>query len=187
VTPINYPDLVYDNHQVEPPKTPEEGYDLTEDLAEKAIGFIADLKQVAPDKPFFLYFAPGATHAPHHVPKQWADKYKGNSTTAGTRIARRYSRSRRKLGIMPKEPSSPAMTPTCRIGRSSPQTTETLCANDGGVRRILRAHGPPRRAAARFLEQLGELDNTLIMLISDNGARSEGGPNGSVNENKFLQ
>ena len=59
-----YPDLVYDNHQVEPPKTPEEGYHLTADLADKAIGFIADSKQVAPDKPFFLYFAPGANHAP---------------------------------------------------------------------------------------------------------------------------
>jgi len=72
-----YPDLVYDNHQVEPSKTPEEGYHLTEDLVDKAIQFITSAKQVAPDKPFFLYFAPGATHAPHHVPKEWADRYKG--------------------------------------------------------------------------------------------------------------
>ena len=72
-----YPDLVFDNHQVEPPKTPEEGYHLTVDLVDKAMEFIADAKQVAPDKPFFLYFAPGAMHAPHQVPKEWADKYKG--------------------------------------------------------------------------------------------------------------
>src|SRR5207253_2766217 len=66
-----YPDLVYDNHHVEPEKTPEEGYHLTVDLVDKAKAFIADAKQVAPDKPFFLYFCPGAMHAPHHVPKEW--------------------------------------------------------------------------------------------------------------------
>ena len=72
-----YPDLVYDNHQVQPPRTPEEGYHLTEDLADHAIEFIADAKQVAPDKPFFMYFCTGAMHAPHQVPREWADKYKG--------------------------------------------------------------------------------------------------------------
>ena len=72
-----YPELVYDNHQVEPPRTPEEGYHLTEDLVDHAISFIADAKQVAPTKPFFMYFCTGAMHAPHHVPKQWADAYKG--------------------------------------------------------------------------------------------------------------
>ena len=72
-----YPDLVYDNHQVEPPRTPEEGYHLSEDLVDKAIGFISDSKQVDPDKPFYLHLCFGATHAPHHVPKEWADKYAG--------------------------------------------------------------------------------------------------------------
>ena len=72
-----YPELVYDNHQVEPPSTPDEGYHVTEDLVDKAISFIADSKQVAPDKPFFMYFATGAMHAPHHVRKEWSDKYKG--------------------------------------------------------------------------------------------------------------
>ena len=89
-----YPELVYDNHRVEPPKTPEEGYHLTEDLVDKAIGFIADAKQVAPSKPFFLYFAPGAMHAPHHVPKEWADKYKGAV--------------RRRLGRLPRAGLRPA-------------------------------------------------------------------------------
>jgi len=69
-----YPDLVYDNHQVEPPRTPEEGYHLSEDLVDKAVGFIADTKQVDPAKPFYLHLCFGATHAPHHVPKEWADR-----------------------------------------------------------------------------------------------------------------
>ncbi|WP_405810464.1 sulfatase-like hydrolase/transferase [Streptomyces sp. NBC_00210] len=72
-----YPDLVYDNHQVEPPATPEEGYHLTDDLVERPMSFIADAKQVAPDKPFYLHLCPGATHARHHVPKEWADRYRG--------------------------------------------------------------------------------------------------------------
>ena len=72
-----YPDLIHDNHQVEPPRSPEEGYHLTDDLADHAISFIADAKQVAPDKPFYLHFCPGATHAPHHVAKEWADRYAG--------------------------------------------------------------------------------------------------------------
>jgi arylsulfatase A-like enzyme len=98
-----YPDLVYDNHQVEPPKTPEQGYHLTEDLADRAIAFIADLKQVAPDKPFFLYFAPGADHAPHHVPKAWADKYKGKFDDGWDKFRERVFAKQKELGIMPKD------------------------------------------------------------------------------------
>src|SRR6476660_1379380 len=90
-----YPDLVFDNHQVEPPKTPEEGYHLTVDLADKAIEFVADLKQVAPDKPFFLYFATGANHAPTRCPRNGPTSTQASSTTAGTPIARKCSRGRR--------------------------------------------------------------------------------------------
>ena len=72
-----YPDLVYDNHPVDQPQSPEEGYHLTEDITDKAIEFIKDAKAIAPEKPFFLYYAPGACHAPHHAPKEWIDRYKG--------------------------------------------------------------------------------------------------------------
>src|ERR1044072_258664 len=72
-----YPELIHDNHQVEPPRTPQEGYHLTEDLSDHAISFIADAKQVAPNKPFYLHFCTGAPHAPHHVAKEWADRYTG--------------------------------------------------------------------------------------------------------------
>ena len=83
------PDLVYDNHQVEPPRSAEEGYHLTEDLADKAIEFISDAKQVDPDKPFYLHFCPGATHAPHHVPEGVGRPLRG--------------RVRRRLGRLPRE------------------------------------------------------------------------------------
>ena len=98
-----YPDLVFDNHQVEPPKTPEEGYHLTVDLADKAIEFIADLKQVAPEKPFFLYFATGANHAPHHVPKEWADKYKGKFDDGWDAYREKVFARQKELGIVAKD------------------------------------------------------------------------------------
>ena len=118
-----YPDLVYDNHQVEPPATPEEGYHLTEDLVDKAIQFIADAKQVDPDKPFYLHFCSGATHAPHHVPKEWADKYAGQVRRRLGRLPRAgRSPGRRSSASSPPTPSCPATTPTSRTGTRSPPT-----------------------------------------------------------------
>ena len=104
-----YPDLVYDNHPVDQPKSPEEGYHLTEDLTDKALEFIKDAKAVAPDKPYFLYYAPGACHAPHHVSKEWADKFKGRFDM-GSRPTPSCRRSTRSV------PPRPAMGP--RASRS---------------------------------------------------------------------
>jgi arylsulfatase A-like enzyme len=77
-----YPDLVYDNHPVEQLAMPEDGYHLTTDLTDRAIEFVKDAKVIAPDKPFFMYFCPGATHAPHHVSREWIDRYRAASTWA---------------------------------------------------------------------------------------------------------
>ena len=73
-----HPDLVYDNHHVAPPCAPEDGYHLTEDLADKAILFLKDLRATAPDKPFFLWFTPGACHAPHQAPAEYIERYRGH-------------------------------------------------------------------------------------------------------------
>lgn len=182
-----YPDLIYDNHQVEPPKTPEQGYHLTEDLADNAIRFIADTKQVAPDKPFFLYFAPGAHHAPHHVPKEWADKYKGKFDDGWDAYRERVYKRQLELGILPKGTA---------LSRHDPDVQEwsALSPNERKLfSRMMEVfagfvehtdHNIGRLIS--FLERIGELDNTLIMMISDNGASAEGGPTGSVNENKFF-
>ena len=98
-----YPELVRDNSQTEPEKTPEEGYHLTPDLVEKAKAMIADAKQVAPDKPFFMYFAPGAMHSPHHVPKEWADKYKGKFDAGWDAYRKQVFDKQKELGIIPDE------------------------------------------------------------------------------------
>ena len=81
----------------------EEGYHLTEDLVDKAISFIADAKQVAPNKPFFMYFCPGAAHAPHHVPKEWADKYKGKFDDGWDKLRERTLARQKELGIVPAD------------------------------------------------------------------------------------
>jgi len=96
-----YPDLVYDNHQVKPPRTPEQGYHLTEDLVDHAIEFIADAKQVAPEKPFFMYFCPGAMHAPHQVPREWADRYKGQFDGGWDRYREAVFERQLKMGVVP--------------------------------------------------------------------------------------
>ena len=182
-----YPDLVYDNHQVEPPKTPEEGYHLTADLADKAIGFIADLKQVAPDKPFFLYFAPGANHAPHHVRKEWSDKYKGKFDEGWDVYREKVFARQKELGIMPKDAKLSRHDPDVQEWAKLPADERKLYARMMEVFAGFCEHMDHHVGRLiDFLEQMGELDNTLIMFISDNGASSEGGPNGSVNENKFF-
>ncbi len=95
------PWLTYDNHFIKPPKTPEEGYHNVPDLTDKAKEFIADLKQVAPDRPFFMYFCPGACHAPHHAPKEWIAKYKGAFDAGWDDYREKALENQIKLGICP--------------------------------------------------------------------------------------
>ncbi len=146
-----YPDLVFDNHQVEPPKTPEEGYHLTVDLADKAIEFVADLKQVAPEKPFFLYFATGANHAPHQVPKEWADKYKGKFDDGWDAYREKVFARQKELGIVARGRGALATRPRrAAVERTLRRRTPALRPHDGGLRRLLRAHRPPDRSPARL-------------------------------------
>jgi arylsulfatase A-like enzyme len=182
-----YPDLTYDNHRVEPPKTPEEGYHLTEDLADRAISFIADAKQAAPSKPFFLYFATGAMHAPHHVPKEWADRYAGKFDDGWEAYREKTFARQKELGVVPADAELSRHDPDVKPwDQCSPEERKLyarmmevfagfLTHTDHHIGRLLE-----------FLKVIGEFDNTLIMVLSDNGASSEGGPTGSVNENLFF-
>jgi arylsulfatase A-like enzyme len=181
------PDLVYDNHQVEPPRTPEEGYHLTEDLADRAIEFIADAKQVAPNKPFLLHFCTGATHAPHHVPKQWADRYKGQFDDGWDAYRERVFARQKQLGVMPADaelsrhdpdvPAWDALAPEARrlAARMMEVYAGFLSHTDHHIGRL-----------TDFLKETGEFDNTLIMVVSDNGASAEGGVTGTTNELQFF-
>ncbi|MGZ4406973.1 MAG: arylsulfatase, partial [Gaiellaceae bacterium] len=201
-----YPDLVYDNHPVDQPSTPEEGYHLTEDLTDKAIEFIRDAKAIAPEKPFFLYYAPGACHAPHHAPKEWIEKYKGRFDMGYEAMREETLARQKKLGIVPKDtevpPINPIGTPETRTGPdgkpfppldvtrpwdSLSDDEKKLFSRMAEVYAGFLAHADDQIGRLLgFLEEFGWRENTLVVLVSDNGASGEGGPNGSVNEMKFA-
>ncbi len=182
-----YPELVYDSHSVEPEKTPEQGYHLTEDLVDKAISFIADSKQVAPQKPFFMYFCPGAMHAPHHVPKEWADQYKGQFDEGWDTYREKTFKRQKELGIVPKDAELSRHDPDVQEWNSLSADEKKLYARMMEVFAGFLTHTDYQYGRLfEFLKSIGEWENTLIMFISDNGASAEGGPHGSLNENKFL-
>ncbi|MCU0507153.1 MAG: arylsulfatase [Anaerolineae bacterium] len=182
-----YPELVYDNHSVEPEKTPEEGYHLTEDLVDHAIAFIADAKQVAPNKPFFMYFCPGAMHAPHHVSKEWSDEYKGQFDDGWDAYREKVFARQKELGIVPADAELSRHDPDVQEWDSLSADEKRLYARMMEVFAGFLTHTDYHYGRLfDFLKSIGEWDNTIIMFISDNGASSEGGPTGSVNENKFF-
>lgn len=198
-----YPDLVYDNHPVSPPGTPEGGYHLSKDIADKTIEFIRDAKVIAPDKPWFSYVCPGAGHAPHHVFKEWADRYAGRFDMGYERYREIVLERQKALGIVPPDTELSPINPYLDVPGPNGETWPLqdtvrpwdslsdeekklfcrmaevfagfLSYTDAQIGRILD-----------YLEESGQLDNTIIVVISDNGASGEGGPNGSVNEGKFF-
>lgn len=182
-----YPDLVRDNSQTKPLKAPEQGYHLTPDLVEKAKAMIADSKQVAPDKPFFMYFCTGAMHAPHHVPKEWADKYKGMFDDGWEAYRNRVFANQKQLGLVPSNTKLSRRDPDVQDWSKLSADERRLYARMMEVFAGFLEHTDHYIGELiKFLKDMGEYENTLIMLVSDNGASAEGGPTGSVNENKFF-
>ena len=201
-----YPDLVYDNHPVDQPKSPEEGYHFTDDITDKAIEFIKDAKTIAPEKPFFLYYAPGACHAPHHVANEWSAPYKGRFDMGYEAIREQTLARQKQMGIVPTNtelpPINPIGTPETRTGPDGKpfpamDVTRPWASLSGDEKRLFSrmaevyagflSHADHHIGRLLdYLEATGQRDNTLVILVSDNGASGEGGPNGSVNEMKFA-
>ena len=182
-----HPDLIYDNHQVEPPRTPDQGYHLTEDLVDKAIEFIADAKQVAPHKPFYLHFCTGAMHAPHHVAKEWADRYAGQFDDGWDAYRKRVLARQKELGVMPADAELSRHDPDVPDWDSLPPEARRLAARMMEVFAGFLSHTDHHIGRLLdFLTETGELDDTLIMVVSDNGASAEGGPTGTTNELQFF-
>src|SRR4051795_9883792 len=201
-----YPELVYDNHPVEQPTTPEEGYHFTDDITDKAIEFIKDAKVVAPKKPFFLYYAPGAAHSPHHAPKEWIEKYEGRFDMGYEEIREHTLARQKEMGLVPKDTVLPEInpigTPETRTGpdglpfpamdytrpwESLSEEEKRLFCRMAEVYAGFLSHADYHVGRLiDYLEETGQRENTLLIIVSDNGASGEGGPNGSVNEMKFA-
>jgi arylsulfatase A-like enzyme len=192
-----YPDLVNDNHFIEPPYTPEQGYHLSKDLADHAIAMLRDQKATNPSKPWFMWFCPGANHAPHQAPKEYIDKYKGKFDD-GYDAYRKWVLPRMiakgllpkgteltPFNPLPKDVANPAdyVRPWDSLKPDEKKLFSRLAEvyagfseyTDAQVGRIID-----------YLEKTKQIENTIIIYAADNGASGEGTPNGSVNENKFF-
>jgi len=182
-----YPDLTADNHPVSQPKKPEQGYHLTENLTDKAIEFILSQKEIAPDKPFFLYFAPGACHAPHQVPREWIDRYKGKFDMGWDAAREQILMKQKSMGIVPQNTDLTPRDKEVQPWDSLSDNEKKLFSRMMEVFAGFLSHADHN--IGRLLDKLkgtGNFDNTLTLLVSDNGASAEGGPIGSVNENRFF-
>jgi arylsulfatase len=169
---------------VEPPATPEEGYHLTEDLADRAINWVRQQKALMPDKPFFLYFAPGATHAPHHCPKEWIEKYEGRFSQGWDALREETFARQKELGILPPDAVLTDRNAVVEGWDEMPDELKPVLERqmetyagflehtDHHVGRVFDA-----------IEDLGVMDDTLIYyIVGDNGASAEGTINGAFNE-----
>lgn len=192
-----YPSLAEDNHYIDQPSLPEQGYHLSKDLADQALRMLRDVKQTEPDKPWYLWFCPGANHAPHHAPQEYIDKYKGVFDD-GYEAYREWVLPRMiERGLLPEGTELTELNPMppgtfsetdevrpwadlsaeeralfCRLAEVYAGFSEYTDAQVGRI--------------VDYLEESGQLDNTLIIYCADNGASGEGSPNGSVNEGKVF-
>ena len=179
-----YPSLYEGTSPIEVEKTPEEGYHFMEDMTDKTIGWIGQQKALIPDKPFFIYFAPGATHAPHHVPKEWADKYKGKFDAGWDKLREETFARQKQLGVIPQNCQLTARHPEIPAWDAMPEALKPV------LRRQMEVYAGFLEYAdhhvGRLLDALKGyqiLDDTLVYYIfGDNGASAEGTLNGTFNE-----
>ena len=178
------PSLYRDTVPIEPEKTAEEGYHFTTDLTDKAIAWMRQQKALMPDKPFFAYFAPGATHAPHHVPTEWADRYKGRFDKGWDALREEIFDRQKKAGVIPDDAELTARPKEIPAWDAMPNDLKPVLARQMEVYAGFLEHTDHHVGLlVNALEDLGILDDTLIYyIIGDNGASAEGTVNGTFNE-----
>ncbi len=169
---------------VEPPATPEEGYHLTEDLADHAISWIRTQKALMPDKPFFVYFAPGATHAPHHVPPEWPEKYRGKFADGWDAQREKTFARQKELGVIPADAELTVRNAEIPAWDDMPDELKPVLEREMEVYAGFLEHTDFH--VGRVIDavaDLGILDDTIIYyIVGDNGASAEGTQNGAFNE-----
>ena len=180
------PALYHDNHAVRPPRSLEEGYHLSADLADRAIEYLGDLRAVDDRLPFFLYFATGACHSPHHAPAEWIERYKGHFADGWDAWREKTFARQLSTGIVPQGTvltPRPGWVPAWETLDQRQRTLAErfmecfaafLSYTDEQIGRVLA-----------FIEDLGETDRTVVIIVSDNGASSEGGKEGTINEGRL--
>ena len=179
----NAPALVHDSHFVDAPRAVDDGYHLTEDLVDHAIEFVHDLRQVDPGKPFFAYLCPGACHSPHHAPPEWIARYHGRFDVGWDAWREQVLARQIEMGLLPSH----------TVLSERPEWVPAWVDLTDDERRVYARYmeafagylSHADHHVGRFLDALadtGDLDNTVVIVVSDNGASSEGGALGSLND-----
>jgi arylsulfatase len=177
------PSLYHDNHSVAPPRSVAEGYHLSEDLADRAITFLGDLRSVDPDQPFFLYFCTGACHSPHHAPRDWIDRFQGQFDIGWDAWRERTHARQLESGLIPAGTRLSPRPPWVPAWDDLPESEQKVSARFMECFAGFLAHADAQIGRVlSFLDQTGDRENTLVVLVSDNGASAEGGVLGSIND-----
>jgi arylsulfatase A-like enzyme len=179
-----YPALYEGTTPIEPGKTPEKGYHFMEDMTDKAINWVRQQKALMPDKPFLIYFAPGATHAPHHVPPEWVDKYKGKFNQGWDQLRQEIIARQKQSGVIPSDCELTARPKEIPAWDEMPETLKPILERQMEIYAgFLEYTDYHVGRLVDTLQELGVLDDTLVYyIIGDNGASAEGTINGSFNE-----
>jgi len=183
-----YPAIYEGTTPVEPKKTPEQGYHFTEDMTDKAIKWVRQQKALMPDKPFFMYYAPGATHAPHQVPKSWADRYKGKFDQGWDKLREEIFARQKERGVIPADATLTARPAEIPAWEDMPAAMKPILSRQMEIYAAFLEHTDHHVGLLlESLTDLGALENTLVFyIIGDNGASAEGTVNGTFNELAML-
>ncbi len=182
-----HPELTSDNGHIDPPGRPEDGYHVSEDIVDRACGWIGDLQSIRPDRPFFLYLAFGATHAPHQSPAFYLERWKGKFDDGYDVARERWFARQLELGIVPERTTLAAPNPGVPAWDDLTENQKKLSARLQEAFAAMLEHTDDQigRLTA-FLERRGLLDDTVLLVLSDNGASREGGPYGVMDEFSFF-
>ena len=182
-----HPDLVCDNHPIDPPAGPGDGYHLSEDLVDQALRMVSDSVGVRPDRPFFMYLPFGATHAPHQAPASYLEKYRGRYDEGWDIVRERWFARQLELGVVPPGSELAPRNPGVEPWDDLPANQQRLaCRLQEAFAAFLDHTDDQIGRLVDGLRDLGRLDNTVVMVLADNGASQEGGPYGVMHEMKFF-
>lgn len=182
-----HPELTVDNHYIDPPKSPEEGYHLSEDLVDQLLRMISDSKGIRPDRPFFAYLPFGATHAPHQAPHEYLEKYRGAFDEGWDVMRERCYQKQIELGVIPEGTQLAPRNPGVDAWEDLPENQKKLAARLQEAFAAFLDHTDDQIGKlVDGLSAMGQLDNTILLVLADNGASQEGGPFGVMHEMKFF-
>ena len=182
-----HPELTADNHHINPPKSPEEGYHLSEDLVDQLLQMISDSKGIRPDRPFFAYLPFGATHAPHQAPAEYLKKYRGAFDEGWDVMRERCYQKQIELGVIPEGTQLAPRNPGVDAWDDIPENQQKLAARLQEAFAAFLDHTDDQIGKlVDGLSAMEQLDNTILLVLADNGASQEGGPFGVMHEMKFF-